>query len=167
MVGRADNIMIEERKQRIQRFLWSFCCFFLIFVFQYNPIIAAQKQLDSEDSAYDHLVNRVQNDWYEEMDKLQTKETTIEIKGNLTERLIRSVVNTFSQNITIIKVASLIAGIFCFVLGGFVAALSKLNKGLRRFAIGCLMITIPLLLCIFVFGLSIVINLLSIVSNDV
>lgn len=131
----------------------------IIFAIGITEAKAASESAEEENNLYDTLEEKVKSDWYSELDRIQNKEDTIEIKGNLMERIMRSIVNVFYKNMKIIKVSSLLAGLVSFVLGGLIAFLSSLNKGLRRFAISRLMIGIPIMLFIFVYGISILIGM--------
>lgn len=121
--------------------------------------VKAASESAEENNIYDTLEEKVKSDWYSELDRIQNKENTIEIKGNLMEKIIYSIVNVFYKNIKIIKVSSLLIGLVSFVVGGLIAFLSNLNKSLRRFAISRLMIGIPIILFIFVYGISILIGM--------
>lgn len=121
--------------------------------------VKAASEPAEENNIYDTLEEKVKSDWYSELDRIQNKENTIEIKGNLMEKIIYSIVNVFYKNIKIIKVSSLLIGLVSFVVGGLIAFLSNLNKSLRRFAISRLMIGIPIILFIFVYGISILIGM--------
>lgn len=132
--------------------------FMIIFAIGITKAKAAS-ETEEENNLYDTLEEKVKSDWYSELDRIQNKEDTIEIKGNLMERIMRSIVNVFYKNMKIIKVSSLLTGLVSFVLGGLIAFLSNLNKGLRRFAISRLMIGIPIILFIFVYGISILIGM--------
>lgn len=133
--------------------------FMIIFAIGITKAKAASETAEEENNLYDTLEEKVKSDWYSELDRIQNKEDIIEIKGNLMERIMRSIVNVFYKNMKIIKVSSLLTGLVSFVLGGLIAFLSNLNKGLRRFAISRLMIGIPIILFIFVYGISILIGM--------
>jgi len=72
----------------------------------------------------------------------------------LSERLLRGIANGFYKHLVGIKAWSLFIGLISIVIGIFIAATAKLNKKLKRFAISFFIITIPVLLFIFVFGMT-------------
>lgn len=114
---------------------------------------------DDENDIYDLLDEKVKNNFYEGLDNVEKQEKTIEITGNIPERIMRSLACTFYKNLDAIKAGSLLAGTLSF-LGGFVVfKVVKLNKGMKRYAISVFMITIPLALFIFVYAISLFINL--------
>lgn len=102
---------------------------------------------------YDSLSNSIHNKWDNGLEQLETTDE-IEIKGSLSECIIRSIANTFYKHLVSIKAWSLLIGIFSIIIGGFITATAKLNKKLKRFAISFFIFTIPILLVIFVFGIT-------------
>lgn len=147
-----------------------FCTILLVTIFMDHHIVLANERVpqgseeveaNNTDQVYHNLKNKVKNNWDKEMEKLKNDESTIEIKGDLPERLLRSIINTFYINMKIIKTTALFIGLLSFTIGGIITIATKLNKGLRRFAVGFLMIMLPAILFIFVFGLSILIGTLK------
>lgn len=102
---------------------------------------------------YDSLSDSIRNRWDNGLEQLETTDE-IEIKGSFSERIIRSITNTFYKHLVSIKAWSLLIGILSMIIGGFITATAKLNKKLKRFAISFFVITIPILLVIFVFGIT-------------
>ncbi len=70
------------------------------------------------------------------------------------ERILRSIANVFYRHLVGIKGWSLFIGVISLVVGVFIAVTAKLNKKLRRFAITFFVVTVPLLLIIFTFGIT-------------
>lgn len=114
-------------------------------------ILFPQAAHAKENDIYDSLRESIHNTWDDGMEGLEDVEE-IKIKGNLAERIIRSIANTLYKNLASIKAWSIVIGGISFILGIFTAFTAKLNKKLKRFAISFLVVTLPLLLTIFVFG---------------
>lgn len=106
-----------------------------------------------ENDIYDSLKHSIRENWDHGLENLETKEE-IEIKGPFSERILRSIANVFYQHLVSIKAWSLLIGLVSFVIGIFIAVTAKLNKKLRRFAITVLVVTVPVLLLIFTFGIT-------------
>ena len=137
---------------------WAFVFIILVFVFAAVPegtVYAAETN-----SIYDELKKNIKEKWNRGMDEIE-EVRQIEIKGNFFERIIRSIANVFYGNITSIKAGSLFIGVLSVALGIIMASVAKLNKGIKRFAIGVLIIAIPVALFIFVFGISKFVSLFS------
>lgn len=117
------------------------------------PLNVYGQETGERNEVYDQLRDSIQNEWDRGFEQLEEDEE-IEIKGPLSERIIRGIANAFYKNLTAIKAGSLIIGIISLVLGAFIATAAKLNKKVRKFAIGGLMITIPIFLFVFVFGVT-------------
>lgn len=108
---------------------------------------------------YDSLQNSIRENWDNGFEDLETTEE-IEIKGPISERILRRIANTLYQHLVSIKAWSLFIGLISFVTGIFIAVTTKLNKKLKRFAITVLIVTIPMLLIVFVFGITKLISIL-------
>ncbi len=115
--------------------------------------MAYAEETSGQDDIYDALEERIRDSWDSGIEELET-ENEIEIKGSITERMIRSIANIFYRHLTEIKAWSLMIGLISMLCGFFIAVTSKLNKKLRRFAIVALIITIPGILTGFVFGIT-------------
>lgn len=125
----------------------------VIFLLCFLPLSVYGKETDKHNDVYDQLRDSIQNEWDRGFEQLEEDEE-IEVKGPLSERIVRGIANAFYKNLTAIKAGSLIIGIISLVLGAFIATAAKLNKKVRKFAIGGLMITIPIFLFVFVFGVT-------------
>lgn len=125
----------------------------VIFLLCFLPLSVYGKGAGEHNDVYDQLRDSIQNEWDRGFEQLEENEE-IEVKGPLSERIVRGIANAFYKNLTAIKAGSLIIGIISLVLGAFIAIAAKLNKKVRKFAIGGLMITIPIFLFIFVFGVT-------------
>lgn len=123
------------------------------------PVASIQAEPKEEHELYDSLNNRIKNNWNEEIEKIEGMET-VKQEGNLPERLLQNIVRIFYVNMKAIKGYSFLAGFLSFIMGALIAVMAKLNKGLRRFAIGGLMIGIPCILFLFVYGLALLIGLM-------
>ena len=132
--------------RRLWKICGIFCCLFCFFFTV--PVYAAE-----ENDIYDSLQNSIKESWDNGLEELETDDE-IEITGPLPERILRSIANVFYKHLVSIKAWSLFLGILSFVVGVFIAATAKLNKKLRRFSISLFVITIPVLLIIFVFGIT-------------
>ena len=122
--------------------------------FMSETVLAAEVQASEEENdVYDTLQESIRENWDEGFERLETQDE-IEIKGPLTERVLRSIANVFYRHLVSIKAWSLFIGIISLIVGVFVAATAKLNKKLRRFAISLFVTAIPVLLIIFVFGIT-------------
>ena len=115
--------------------------------------VYAQSDPGQEEDIYDALQNSINESWENGFEELET-EDEIEIEGPITERIIRSIANTFYKHLVEIKAWSLIIGLISMLCGIFIAVTARLNKKLRRFAVIALIITIPGLLTGFVFGIT-------------
>ncbi|MDD3361836.1 MAG: hypothetical protein PHW34_09215 [Hespellia sp.] len=115
------------------------------------PVRAANTKEKNE--IYDSLQESMKNNWKSGLDQLEA-EDQIEIKGPLPERILRGIANAFYQHLVSIKAWSLLIGLISLLIGIFIAVTAKLNKKLRRTAITLFIVTIPLLLIIFVFGIT-------------
>ena len=126
----------------------------LIVMFMPTVLYATdEQQEESKESIYDSLQESIKENWEEGFKDLE-KVDEIEIKGPLQERIIRSVANVFYSHLFGIKAWSLLIGIISIVIGGFVSVTAKLNKKLRKYAIVVFIVGIPVLLIIFVFGVT-------------
>lgn len=125
----------------------------VIFMLCFRPLSVYGKETVEHNDVYDQLRDSIQNEWDRGFEQLEEDEE-IEVKGPLSERIVRGIANAFYKNLTAIKAGSLIIGIISLVLGAFIATAAKLNKKVRKFAIGGLMITIPIFLFVFVFGVT-------------
>lgn len=106
-----------------------------------------------QDDIYDSLQESMRDNWEDGFASLETTDE-IEIKGPLTERILRSIANVFYRHLVSIKAWSLLIGMLSLIVGIFTAVTAKLNKKLRRFAITLFVITIPMLCIIFTFGIT-------------
>lgn len=121
----------------------------LLFVAMNQAVHAAE----DENDVYDSLQESIKESWNNGFEELETTEE-IETEGPLMERLLRNIANVFYKNMVGIKGWSLLIGLISIVVGIFIAVTAKLNKKLRRFAISFLIITVPCLLIVFVFGIA-------------
>jgi len=108
---------------------------------------------EEENHVYDALQESIRKNWDEGFEQLETQDE-IEIKGPLPERVLRSIANVFYRHLVGIKAWSLFIGVISLIVGIFIAATAKLNKKLRRFALSLFVAAIPILLIIFVFGIT-------------
>ena len=108
---------------------------------------------DRQEDIYDSLQESIEKNWTDGFEHLETTDE-IEVKGPLMERILRSIANVFYRHLVGIKAWSLFIGVISFLVGVFIAATAKLNKKLRRFAITFFVVTVPLLLIIFTFGIT-------------
>lgn len=131
----------------------------LLFLAPIETQASEESEAEQENNIYDSLDEKIKNNFYEGLDNTKEQERTIDISGNLPERLIRSIANGFYKNLDSIKAGSLFAGTLSF-LGGFIIFKTvQLNKRLKRYAISVFMITIPVALFIFVFAISLFIDI--------
>lgn len=130
----------------------TFVAFILLAMFYWNPVYAADNE-DKQGDIYDSLQDSIEKNWIDGFEHLETADE-IEVKGPLMERILRSIANVFYRHLVSIKAWSLFIGVISLVLGIFIAVTAKLNKKLRRFAITCFVVTVPLLLIIFTFGIT-------------
>lgn len=137
----------------MRRYIHIFISFFVLFLCFNSAIVVHADESEAENGVYGELRDSIQNEWNRGWEELE-KEDTIEMKGPLTERIIRGIANFFYMNIVGIKSGALLIGVISVVLGTIIALSAKLNKKLRKAAIGGLIITIPLVLFIFVFGIT-------------
>lgn len=121
--------------------------------FMVPQTVRAESEQKQEQDIYDSLQDSIRNNWKNGMKDLETTQE-IEIKGPLSERILRSIANVFYKNLVSIKAWSFFIGLVSLISGIFIAVTAKLNKKLKRFAITLFVITIPVLLLIFVFGIS-------------
>jgi len=128
---------------------------FTFLVLSLMPVHIAYAESDQEQKQdiYDSLQDSIRNNWKNGMESLETTEE-IEIKGPLMERILRSIANVFYKNLMSIKAWSLFIGLISLISGVFITVTAKLNKKLKRFAISLFVITIPVLLIVFVFGIT-------------
>lgn len=131
----------------------SISVLFILLNFCFHPLQVYGKDSGSGSDVYDQLRDSIQHSWDQGFDDLE-EEQEIEIKGPLGERIIRGIANAFYKHLVAIKAGALIIGIISLVLGAIIATAAKLNKKVRKFAIGGMMITIPIVLFIFVFGIT-------------
>lgn len=130
--------------------------FFMLFLAP-TEVRASQEQQDNE--IYESLDEKIKNNFYEGLESVEDQAKSIEISGNILERVIRSIANGLYENLEEIKAGCLMAGVISF-LGGFIVFKTvKLNKGMRRYALSVFMITIPVTLFIFVFATSLLIDI--------
>lgn len=132
-----------------------FVCFLMLLM----PMEVRASEEEQGNDIYDSLNEKVKNDFYESLDDVENQTKPIEISGNLLERIMRSIANEFYKNLDSIKAGSLLAGALSFLGGFIVFRIVKLNNGLRRYAISVFMITIPVVLFIFVFAISLFIDI--------
>lgn len=127
------------------------CAFLVIilFVIFNQPVYAEEEKND----VYDSLQENIKESWNSGFEELE-KTTEIENKGPFMERILRNIANVFYRNMVGIKGWSLLIGLISMVVGIFIAVTAKLNKKLRKFAISFLIIAIPCLLIVFVFGIA-------------
>lgn len=130
---------------------------FVMCVFLMALLIIATNQTifaaEEENDIYDSLQESIKDSWDNGFKDLETTEE-IEADGPFMERLLRSIANAFYKNMVGIKGWSILIGLISIVVGIFIAVTAKLNKKLRRFAITFLIITVPSLLIVFVFGIA-------------
>lgn len=105
------------------------------------------------DDIYDSLHESIEESWNDGMGELKSSDS-IPMEGPLPERILRGIANVFYKHMTSIKGWSLFIGILSVGIGIFIAVTAKLNKKMRRFAITCFIITIPMLLIFMVFGIA-------------
>lgn len=115
-----------------------------------SPVHAADKA--RQEDVYDSLQESIEKNWTDGFEHLEATDE-IEVKGPLMERILRSIANVFYRHLVGIKGWSLFIGVISLVVGVFIAVTAKLNKKLRRFAITFFVVTVPLLLIIFTFGI--------------
>ena len=130
--------------------------FFLLFLAP-AEVRASQEQQDNE--IYESLDEKIRNNFYEGLESVEDQAKSIEISGNILERIIRSIANSLYKNLEEIKASCLLAGVISFLGGFIVFKIVKLNKGMRRYALSVFMITIPVTLFIFVFATSLLIDI--------
>ena len=116
-----------------------------------SPVHAADKA--RQEDVYDSLQDSIEKNWTDGFEHLEATDE-IEVKGPLMERILRSIANVFYRHLVGIKGWSLFIGVISFLVGVFIAVTAKLNKKLRRFAITFFVVTVPLLLIIFTFGIT-------------
>ncbi len=116
-----------------------------------SPVHAADKA--RQEDVYDSLQESIEKNWTDGFEHLEATDE-IEVKGPLMERILRSIANVFYRHVVGIKGWSLFIGVISLVVGVFIAVTAKLNKKLRRFAITFFVVTVPLLLIIFTFGIT-------------
>ncbi len=116
-----------------------------------SPVHAADKA--RQEDVYDSLQESIEKNWTDGFEHLEATDE-IEVKGPLMERILRSIANVFYRHLVGIKGWSLFIGVISLVVAVFIAVTAKLNKKLRRFAITFFVVTVPLLLIIFTFGIT-------------
>lgn len=116
-----------------------------------SPVHAADKA--RQEDVYDSLQESIEKNWTDGFEHLEATDE-IEVKGPLMERILRSIANVFYRHLVGIKGWSLFIGVISLAVGVFIAVTAKLNKKLRRFAITFFVVTVPLLLIIFTFGIT-------------
>ncbi len=116
-----------------------------------SPVHAADKA--RQEDVYDSLQESIEKNWTDGFEHLEATDE-IEVKGPLMERILRSIANVFYRHLVGIKGWSLFIGVISLVVGVFIAVTAKLNKKLRKFAITFFVVTVPLLLIIFTFGIT-------------
>ena len=116
-----------------------------------SPVHAADKA--RQEDVYDSLQESIEKNWTDGFEHLEATDE-IEVKGPLMERILRSIANVFYRHLVGIKGWSLFIGVISLVVGVFIAVTAKLNKKLRRFAITFFVVTVPLMLIIFTFGIT-------------
>ena len=116
-----------------------------------SPVHAADKA--RQEDVYESLQESIEKNWTDGFEHLEATDE-IEVKGPLMERILRSIANVFYRHLVGIKGWSLFIGVISLVVGVFIAVSAKLNKKLRRFAITFFVVTVPLLLIIFTFGIT-------------
>ena len=136
-------------RKKIRYLLFMFCIILILL-----PQTAYAKEKDAEENdIYDSLQESIHKNWEDGFADLEATDE-IEIKGPLSERLLRGIAKGFYKHLVGIKAWSLFIGLISIIIGIFIAATAKLNKKLKRFAISFFIITIPVLLFIFVFGMT-------------
>ena len=136
-------------RKKIRYLLFMFCIILILL-----PQTAYAKEKDAEENdIYDSLQESIHKNWEDGFADLEATDE-IEIEGPLSERLLRGIANGFYKHLVGIKAWSLFIGLISIIIGIFIAATAKLNKKLKRFAISFFIITIPVLLFIFVFGMT-------------
>lgn len=129
---------------------------FTLVLFIMYPVQVYAKEESSqtdENKIYDKLKEHMDTTWKQGMNEIE-QEKEIQIEGNLMERILRSMVNVFYRNLGSIRAWSLLIGTISLALGLLIFSTAKLNKKLKRFAISVLVITIPIVLLIFVIGIT-------------
>ena len=116
-----------------------------------SPVHAADKA--RQEDVYDSLQESIEKNWTDGFEHLEATDE-IEVKGPLMERILRSIANVFYRHLVGIKGWSLFIGVISLVVGVFIAVTEKQKKKLRRFAITFFVVTVPLLLIIFTFGIT-------------
>lgn len=108
---------------------------------------------EQENPIYDTLKERIQNSWDSGMENLE-EVNPIEITGNFTERILRTIAAACYSNLKSIKAGALLIGFVSFVLGAVVALLATKDKKMRKMAISSGMVAVPAILFVIVFGIS-------------
>lgn len=127
------------------------CTLLIILLFSvFNQRVYAEEE---KNDVYDSLQESIKESWNNGFEELETTDE-IETEGPFMERILRSIANVFYKNMVGIKGWSILIGLISIVVGTFIAITAKLNKKLRKFAISFLIITIPCLLIVFVFGIA-------------
>lgn len=116
------------------------------------PCVAYAAETE-ENSIYETLKERMDTVWDKGMEQIEETES-IEIRGNLAERMLRSIAASLFKNLRTIKAGALLIGVVSFVLGGVMVLLAKKDKKIQKKAISVGMVAIPSLLLVLVFGLS-------------
>lgn len=131
-------------------------CFFTPPPTVYGAEIYAQEETEEgaqENPIYDTLKERIQDSWDSGMENLE-EVNPIEITGNFTERILRTIAAACYRNLKSIKAGALLIGLVSFVLGAVVALLATKDKKMRKMAISSGMVAVPATLFIIVFGIS-------------
>lgn len=113
----------------------------------------AAAQETGENHIYDKLKDRIEITWEKGLEQIE-EAGSIEITGNLAERLLRTIARSLFQNLKSIKAGALLIGIISFIFGGIALLLARKDKKIQRYAIRICMVAIPGLLLILVFGVS-------------
>ncbi len=131
-------------------------CFFTPPPAVYGAETYAQEETqegEQENPVYDTLKERIQESWDSGMENLE-EVNPIEITGNFTERILRTIAAACYSNLKSIKAGALLIGLVSFVLGAVVALLATKDKKMRKMAISGGMVAVPATLFIIVFGIS-------------
>ena len=106
--------------------------FFMLFLAP-TEVRASQEQQDNE--IYESLDEKIKNNFYEGLESVEDQAKSIEISGNILERVIRSIANGLYKNLEEIKAGCLLAGVISF-LGGFIVFKTvKLNVYAKNFKV--------------------------------
>lgn len=147
-----------QRWQRLVFVVFFGCAAFLCIppaaVYGEEAYIQAEtRENEQENSIYDKLKERIQDSWDNGMENLE-QVNPIEISGNFTERILRTIAAACYRNLKSIKAGALLTGLVSFVLGAVVALLAAKDKKMRKSAVSIGMVAVPAILLITVFGIS-------------